>query len=434
MTRVHLMGIGGSGVSALARVYLSRGDEVSGCDMKESDVTWALEDAGVRVSIGHDPEHVLKCDRLVFGRATTQQGAAEIEAGRAMGVEVLTHAEALAALLTGVDSIGVAGSAGKTTITHMIGTILVEDGRDPTVLVADGANVRVGSSSWLVAELDESDRSLVQHHPKHALVSNIDFDHADHYSDVDDVASVFQEFLIRLDGSGVAVVCADDTRTAALTTKARRVTYGFAPEADYRCARERPFSIHHDGRELGRINLQTPGWHNVENATGAAAMALELGVSFPVVASALGSFTGARRRMERLGVFQGALVYDDYAHHPAKVRAALQAARELRHRRLIVVFQPHRYTRLAALLPEFARAFEDADRVLILDVYAAGEDNPTGISARDLADQMPRGLYVGDFKSARIALEELVGREDLVLLMGAGDIREKLGDELAQKI
>ncbi len=428
------MGIGGSGVSAIARVYAARGDEVSGCDVKDSEVTAALEEAGVRVLMGHDPEHVLGCDRLVYGRATTRHGAAEIEAGRAMGLEVLTHAEALAALLVGVDSVGVAGSAGKTTITHMIGTILDADGRDPTVLVADGASVRVGSSSWLVAELDESDRSLVQHHPKHALVSNIDFDHADHYRDVDDVAAVFQHFVDGLDESGLVVVCADDERAAALRVKGRRVTYGFSPEADYRCGRERPFPIHRRGEELGRVDLRQPGWHNVENATGAAAMALELGVSFDVVASALRGFAGAHRRLEMIGVFQGAPVYDDYAHHPAKVRAALQAARELRHRRLIVVFQPHRYTRLAALLDEFARAFDDADRVLILDVYSAGEENESGISARDLADQMPRGLYVGDFASAREALENLVGRDDLVLLMGAGDIREKLGDELAQKI
>ncbi len=428
------MGIGGSGVSAIARVYAARGDEVSGCDARESDVTWALEEAGIRVLIGHDPEHVLSCDRLIYGRATTQQGASEIEAGRAMGVEVLTHADALASLLTGVESIGVAGSAGKTTITHMIGSILVADGRDPTVLVADGANVRVGESGWLVAELDESDRSLVQHHPKHALVSNIDFDHADHYRDVDDVASVFQQFFDGLDGSGVAVVCADDARAAALTTKARRVTYGFADAADYRCERARPFTLYHSGEPLGRIGLRQPGWHNVQNATGAAAMALELGVHFDVVASALESFRGAHRRMELLGVFQGAPVYDDYAHHPAKIRATLQAARELRHRRLIVVFQPHRYSRLAALIEDFARAFEDADRVLILDVYSAGEYNSYGVTARDLADLMPRGAYVGDFDSARLALESLVGRDDLLLLMGAGDIREKLGDELAQKI
>jgi len=428
------MGIGGSGVSAVARVYAARGDEVSGCDARESEVTWALEESGIRVSIGHDPEHVLSCDRLIYGRATTQQGASEIEAGRAMGVEVLTHADALASLLTGVESIGVAGSAGKTTITHMVGSILTADGRDPTVLVADGANVRVGASEWLVAELDESDRSLVQHHPKHALVSNVDFDHADHYADVDDVAGIFQRFLEGLDGSGVAVMCADDARAAALTTPARRVTYGFDDAADYRCERARPFVVYRKGEALGRIELRQPGWHNVQNATGAAAMALELGVHFDVVASALESFRGAHRRMELLGVFQGAPVYDDYAHHPAKIRATLQAARELRHRRLIVVFQPHRYSRLAALIEDFARSFDQADRVLILDVYSAGEDNRYGVDASDLADLMPRGAYVGDFDSARLALESLVGRDDLVLLMGAGDIREKLGDELAQKI
>ena len=428
------MGIGGSGVSAVARAYAARGEEVSGCDVKESDVTWALEEAGIRIWVGHDPEHILSCDRLVYGRATTIAGASEIEAARAMGVDVLTHADALASLLVGVESVGVAGSAGKTTLTHMIGTILAADGRDPTVLVGDGANVRVGASDWVVAELDESDRSLVQHHPKHALVSNIDFDHADHYRDIDDVASVFQQFFDGLDGTGVAVVCADDARAAALKTRARRVTYGFAEGADYRCERSRPFVLYRKGEMLGRIELRQPGWHNVENATGAAAMALELGVHFDVVAMALASFAGAHRRMELLGVFQGALVYDDYAHHPVKIRATLQAARELRHRRLIVVFQPHRYTRLAALIDDFARAFESADRVLILDVYSAGEDNPTGISARDLADMMPRGIYVGSFENAREALESLVGRDDLVLIMGAGDIREKLGDELAHKI
>jgi UDP-N-acetylmuramate--alanine ligase len=428
------MGIGGTGVSAIARVYLARGDQVSGCDVRESEVTRALEDEGVRIAIGHDPEHVLGCDRLVYGRATPRAGASEIEAGRAMGVEVLTHAEALAALLAETDSIGVAGSAGKTTITHMVGTLLAAEGWDPTVLVGDGANVRVGKSRWLVAELDESDRSLVVHHPRHALVSNIDFDHPDHYKDVEDVVSVFQRFIDGLPENGLAVVCADEPRAASLTTTARRVTYGFSPEADYRCGRERPFPIFRRGQELGRINLRQPGWHNVQNATGAAAMALEVGVSFAGVASGLESFAGAHRRLELIGVFQGATVYDDYAHHPVKIRAALQAARELRHRRLIVVFQPHRYTRLAALMHDFARAFEDADRVLILDVYSAGEDNPTGVSARDLAAQTPRGLYVGDFEGAREALENLIGPGDLLLLMGAGDIREKLGDELAQKI
>ena len=211
------------------------------------------------------------------------------------------------------------------------------------------------------------------------------------------------------------------------------MTYGFSEQADYRCDAGRPFAIHHLGRELGRVNLRQPGLHNVQNATGAAAMALEVGVSFAEVAGALERFPGAHRRFEFLGVFQGAAVYDDYGHHPSKVRATLQAAREMRHRRLIVVFQPHRYSRLAALMHDFSRAFTAADRVLVLDVYSAGEDNPTGVQATDLADQLPNGTYVGDFQGARQALENLVGPDDLLLLMGAGDIRE-LGDELAQRI
>ncbi|TMC69674.1 MAG: UDP-N-acetylmuramate--L-alanine ligase, partial [Chloroflexi bacterium] len=243
----------------------------------------------------------------------------------------------------------------------------------------------------------------------------------------------FAAFVAGLPADGLAVLCADDERARSLESPARRITYGFGEHADYRCGEGRPFAIHHEGRELGRVNLRQPGRHNVLNATGAAAMALELGVSFSVLAGALERFPGAHRRLEFIGVYQGAAVYDDYGHHPTKVRATLQAARELRHRRLIVVFQPHRYSRLAALMHDFSRAFTGADKVLVLDVYSAGEDNPTGVQASDLADQLPNGIYVGDFQGARQALEGLVGPDDLLLLMGAGDIR-KLGDELAQRV
>ena len=432
MTRVHLLGIGGVGVSALARVYLARGDAVSGCDARESDVTDALETDGVRIAIGHDAEHVLGADRLVYGRATPTAGADEIAAARAMGVEVLTHAEALAALLTETDSIGIAGSAGKTTITHMVGSILEAAGFDPTVLVGDGANVRAGRSRWLVAELDESDRSLVLHRPRHALVSNVDFDHPDHFRDLDDVQSVFQEFLQHLPADGTAVVCADDPRTAALRTSAHRVSYGFSEGADYRCGEGRPFAFTRRGEELGRLELGVPGRHNVLNATGAAALALEIGVPFDAVRQALAGFQGAHRRMERLGFWHGAAVYDDYAHHPAKVRATLAAVRELPYRRVIAVFQPHRYTRLGALLDEFAASFDLADAVLVTDVYSAGEENPQGLSGEDLAVKMRHARYTPDFASVREALDDLVGRGDLVLLMGAGDIW-KLGRELADR-
>jgi len=429
--KVHLMGVGGAGVSALARVFLARGDEVSGCDLRESDTTAALEDAGARIFLGHDPEHVLFQDLLVYSGAIKE--SEELDAARAMGVKVLSRAEMLAELIAASDSIAVAGSAGKTTVTHMTGHILTEAGFDPTVLVGDGSSARAGKSKWLVAEVDESDGTLVLHHPKRAIVTNIEFDHPDHFKDVEAVQEVFAQFLAGLPAGGVAVLCADDERTRSLQTPARRVTYGFSEGADYRCDDHRPFAIHHAGRELGKVNLRQPGRHNVQNATAAAAMALELGVRFAVVAGALERFPGAHRRLEFLGVFQGAAVYDDYAHHPTKVRATLQAARELRHRRLIVVFQPHRYSRLAALIEDFSRSFSSADRVLVVDVYGAGEDNPTGIQASDLADMVPNGTYVGSFQRAREALEGLVGPDDVLLLMGAGDIR-KLGDELAQRV
>jgi UDP-N-acetylmuramate--alanine ligase len=429
--KVHLMGVGGAGVSALARVFLARGDEVSGCDLRESDTTAALEDAGVRIYIGHDPEHVLFQDLLVYSGAI--KASPELEAARAMGVKVLSRAEMLAELIADSDSIAVGGSAGKTTVTHMAGHILTEAGFDPTVLVGDGSSARAGKSKWLVAEVDESDGTLILHHPKRAIVTNIDFDHPDHFQDVDAVRDLFARFVAALPGDGVAVLSADDERTRSLETPARRVTYGFSEGADYRCDESRPFAIHHAGRELGRVNLRQPGRHNVQNATAAAAMALELGVSFADVAGALERFPGAHRRLEFLGVFQGAAVYDDYAHHPTKVRATLQAARELRHRRLIVVFQPHRYSRLAALIQDFSRSFGAADRVLIVDVYGAGEDNPAGVQASDLADLIPNAVYVGSFERARETLEGLVGPDDVLLLMGAGDIR-KLGDELAQRI
>jgi UDP-N-acetylmuramate--alanine ligase len=425
------MGVGGAGVSALARVFLSRGDEVSGCDVKESDTTEELEDAGVRIMIGHDPEHVLFQDLLVYSGAV--KGSPELDAARAMGLSVLSRAEMLAELINQSDSIAVAGTAGKTTVTHMLGHILVTAGFDPTVLVGDGASARAGRSNWLVAETDESDGTLTLHHPRRAIVTNIELDHPDHFRDVSAVRDLFQWFIQNLPEDGLAVVCIDDELARGLEPKARRVTYGFRHDATYRCEPVRPFPIHHDGRELGRINLQQPGRHNIQNATAAAAMALELGISFGDVAAALASFPGAHRRMEFLGMFQGAAVYDDYAHHPTKVRATIEAARELRYRRLIVVFQPHRYSRLAALMHDFTRAFDGADKVLVLDVYSAGEDNTSGVQAADLAHQMPNATYAGDFKTAREMLEGLVGPHDLLLLMGAGDIN-KLGDELAHRV
>ena len=429
--RVHLMGVGGAGVSALARVFLARGDEVTGCDLKESDTTAELEEAGVRFVLGHDPEHVLGKDLLVYSGAIKR--SPELEAARAMAVTVLSRAEMLARLIGETNSIAVAGTAGKTTVTHMLGHILVTAGLDPTVLVGDGSSARAGKSDWLVAETDESDGTLTLHHPQRAIVTNIELDHPDHFRDVSAVRDLFQWFIEAIPETGLAVLCADDELARELKPKARKVTYGFRQGATYRCEPVRPFPIYKGADLLGHVNLRQPGRHNIQNATGAAAMALELGVAFADVAAALHTFPGAHRRMEFLGVFQGAAVYDDYAHHPTKVKATIEAARELRHRRLVVVFQPHRYSRLHAQMHDFARSFEGADRVFVLDTYSAGEDNVSGVLAEDLAHQIRQATYVGDFVKAKEALEEIVGPDDLVLLMGAGDIK-KLGDELAHKV
>ncbi len=429
--RVHLMGVGGAGVSALAQVFLARGDDVSGCDIRASETTAKLEDLGVRVSIGHDPEHVLGADLLVYSGAVKH--SSELDAARQMGLRVLSRPEMLAELINETNSIAVSGTAGKTTVTLMLGHILVTAGFDPTVLVGDGSSARAGRSDWLVAEADESDGTLTLHHPQRAIVTNIELDHPDHFRDVTAVHDLFQWFIEGLPPEGVAVLCADDELARELKPKARKVTYGFRQGATYRCEAVRPFPIFRGVEELGRVNLRQPGRHNIQNATAAAAMALELGIGFADVAHALETFPGAHRRMEFIGVFQGASVYDDYAHHPTKVRASIAAARELRHRRLIVVFQPHRYSRLSALMHDFARAFDGADKVLVLDTYSAGEENVSGVRASDLAHQIPGASYVGDFTKATEALEALAGRDDIVLLMGAGDIK-KLGDELAHKV
>ena len=425
------MGVGGAGVSALARVFLARGDDVSGCDIKESETTDELQEAGVKILIGHDPEHVLGQDLLVYSGAIKR--SPELEAARAMGVKVLSRAEMLAQLINESDSIAVAGTAGKTTVTHMVGHILVSAGYDPTVLVGDGSSARAGHSEWLVAETDESDGTLTLHHPQRAIVTNIELDHPDHFRDVSAVRDLFQWFIEGLPKDGLAVVCADDELARELKPKARKITYGFRQGATYRAEPVRPFPIYRGLDLLGHVNLRQPGRHNIQNATAAAAMALELGIGFDDVARALQTFPGAHRRMEFLGVFQGAAVYDDYAHHPTKVRATIEAARELRHRRLIVVFQPHRYSRLNALMHDFARSFDGADRVFILDTYSAGEENTSHVRAEDLAHQIRQATYVGDFVKAQEALHEIVGPDDLLLLMGAGDIK-KLGDDLAHKI
>lgn len=424
--RVHLMGIGGAGVSALARVFLARGDQVSGCDARESSTTRSLRTEGAEVQIGHDPAHVTGADLVVYSGATRAAAASELEAARGAGARVLSRAEMLAELIAGSRSITVAGTHGKTTVTFMLGHVLTCAGWDPTVLVGDGSSSRVGRSDWLVAEADESDGSLALHRPQHGILTSVEFDHPDHFAGLDDVDRLFRGHLAAIEG--VAVVCADYPRAVAMPVGGRRVTYGFAAGADYRV--EGGGEVRRQGEPLAVLGLGVPGRHNLQNAAGALAMAVELGVEAGAAAAALATFPGAHRRLERLGSWRGAELYDDYGHHPTKVRATLAAARELRPRRLVLVFQPHRYTRFAAMRDEFAESLLGADEVVVTEIYGAGEPNPQGLSGRDLAERVAGARFAPDLAGARRVLEGLVREGDLVLLMGAGDVW-KLGDELA---
>jgi UDP-N-acetylmuramate--alanine ligase len=424
-----MLGIGGAGVSALAVVLAARGERVSGCDLRESETTRRLAAIGIRVSIGHDPAHVRDQDRLVYTGAV--RGAnAELGAAREAGIETLTRAEMLADLIATSSAIAVTGTHGKTTVTRMIGHVLERAGFAPSVLVGDGASAAAGDGPWLVAEADESDGSLLLHHPEHAVLTNVELDHPDHFADVGEVRELFQAFLRGLPDTGTAVVCADDPAAATMEVPCHRVTYGFDAEADYRCTDERPFRLLQWGREVATIGLPQPGRLYVQDACAAAAMAVELGVPIPVVAQALESYPGSHRRLERLGTWRGAELYDDYGHHPTEVAATLQAARELGQRRLVVVFQPHRYSRLARMLDEFAESLGGADEVVVTEVYAAGEERVNGPSGAELAAGVPGARFAPDLDAARSELERLVRDGDLVLLMGAGDIW-RLGGELA---
>jgi UDP-N-acetylmuramate--alanine ligase len=338
----------------------------------------------------------------------------ELSAARAAGVRVLSRAEMLAELIGAGEAIAIAGTHGKTTTTHMLGQVLSAAGFDPSVLVGDGQNTRVGRSSWLVAEADESDGSLVLHHPAYAIVTNVELDHPDHFRDLGAVKEVFQRFVSQV--GELTVVCADDAGAMTLDVPGRRVTYGLK-EGDY------------SATQLG-LALTVPGRHNLLNATGVAALALELGVSLNVVRKTLAGFTGAHRRLEFIGTWRGAPLYDDYGHHPTEIRATLQAARELAPKRVILVFQPHRYTRLAALLDEFAAALAEADEVIVTEVYSAGEE-PGTLSGVHLAEKVPRARFAPHFDVVKDDLYARVQPGDLVLFMGAGDIW-KVPHELAQ--
>jgi UDP-N-acetylmuramate--alanine ligase len=449
-TRVHFVGIGGAGMSAIASVLLARGYAVSGSDLRESEVTRRLRAAGARIQIGHAPEHVEAGQVVVISRAVPEENV-EVQVARRRGARVLHRAEMLASLMEGVRGIAVVGTHGKTTTTSMIARILERAGLDPTVLIGGevddfGGNARAGAGPDVVAEVDESDGSLLRVAPQIAVVTSLDAtDHLDYYSSMTQLLETFGLFLDRLPAGGFAVICVDTPagRSLAGRLRGRGVTYGVEMGARYTArilemvGPRTVFEALRGEEVLGQMILAVPGVYNTQNALGALAVGLELGVPFASIAAALGTFRSVQRRFTVRGEVGGVLVVDDYAHNPTKVRALLQAARQCwPQARIIAIFQPHRYSRTRTVGPQFADAFDRADEVIITDLYPADETPIPGVDAgiivRAVASR--RSVrFIAEGNQVVAALEDHLRPGDLVLTIGAGDVW-RVGDALVSRL
>jgi UDP-N-acetylmuramate--alanine ligase len=439
---LHFTGIGGIGMSGIAEVLLNLGYKISGSDLKLSATTERLEKLGAKVYAGHAASNIEGARALVVTSAVDETNP-EIQEARRLQIPVIPRGELLAELMRLKYGIAVAGSHGKTTTTSIIATILNHAGLDPTVVVGGkvgtmgGANARVGHSDFLLVESDESDRSFLKLAPILAIVTNIDREHLDTYSSIDDIRDSFTEFVNKVPFYGAAILCIEDENVQSILPNVRRrtVTYGRSAQADFEASEltcglfHSEFHVSAHGVPLGKFQIQVPGEHNILNATAAIAVATELGVKPDVIRDGLATFSGVQRRFEKRGAERGVTVIDDYGHHPTEIRATLAAARFCNAKRVHVLFQPHRYTRTAALMDDFARAFNQADRVFFLDIYAASEKPIEGVTAEALAERTRQfghrsAEYVGAMERGVAAILEGLEPEDIVITLGAGSITQ----------
>lgn len=440
--RIHFIGIGGIGMSGIAEILLTMGYAVSGSDLRRSAVTERLVGLGARVFEGHAAANAAASDVVVTSSAVSSENPEVVEA-RARKIPVIQRAEMLAELMRLKYGIAVAGMHGKTTTTSMIAAVLAGGGLDPTVVVGGrvdslGSNARLGNSQYLVAEADESDRSFLKLTHVLGVVTNLDREHMDCYRDMADVEGVFVEFMDRVPFYGATTACIDNELLRAVLPRVRRkvYTYGASEDADFRVTMiekedgcHSRFEVNYKGLVMGPFRLHVPGKHNVLNATAAVAVGVQLGVAPEQIALGLDSFRGVDRRFQVKGVAGGVTVVDDYGHHPTEILATLQAARECGYGRVLVLFQPHRFTRTRDLMADFAGAFDDADVVQVLDIYAASEEPIAGVDAGALVKAIGReGVgYAGSMAAGVEALVREARRGDVVLTLGAGSVSQAAG-------
>jgi UDP-N-acetylmuramate--alanine ligase len=445
--QLHFVGIGGSGMSGIAEILLNLGYRVSGSDQKRNEAIERLEQLGAKVFIGHEASHVQGAHVVVYSSAVSRDNI-EVQVARQRSIPVIPRAEMLAELMRLKYGVAVAGTHGKTTTTSMIGAILSEGRLDPTIVVGGrvtslGSNARLGQGDYLVAEADESDGSFLKLAPTIAVITTVDAEHLDHYGTLDAIRDAFVTFVNKVPFYGAAVLCLDQPNIQLLIPRIEKriITYGLESGADLVARRlhlsglTSRFEVFQRGTSLGECTLQVPGRHNVLNALAAIGVALDLEVAFLTIQKALAGFAGVQRRFQVRGQAGSITVVDDYGHHPVEIRATLAAAKAGFDRRVVVVFQPHRYTRTLHLREEFLTAFNQADVLVVMDVYPAGEEPIPGVNAADLADAIRAHghrdvTYLGRDR-ARIVdhVIDISRPGDLIITLGAGDVSQ-LGPEL----
>jgi len=447
---IHFVGIGGIGMSGIAELLLSLGYRVSGSDLRSTDITRRLEQMGGIIREGHEAAWVTGADVVVTSTAIPADNP-EVVAAHEEHIPVIQRAEMLAELMRLKKyGIAVAGSHGKTSTTSMVAAVLGEAGLDPTVVVGGkvhglGSNAKLGEGEFLVAEADESDGSFLKLSPVIEVVTNIDLEHLDYYRDIEHIKEIFLEFINRLPFYGVAIVCFDNDHIAQLLPRIQKriLTYGLTEQADLQAVKiisgsgGVQFTVRYRDQELGVVKLNRPGKHLVYNSLAVIGVGLELEIDFPVIARALANFQGVQRRLQIKGEAGGVLVVDDYGHHPTEIRATLDAVREgWPDRRVVVAFQPHRYSRTAGLFAEFITAFRRADVLVLTDIYAAGEQPIEGITSEHLLERIKQHgqrhtHFIPQLVQQPLALAPLLQPGDLLLTLGAGNI-VRAGEQIMQ--
>jgi UDP-N-acetylmuramate--alanine ligase len=439
---IHFVGVGGAGMCGLAELLHGEGLKVSGCDLAASEATRRLQRVGIPVAIGHDPAHLEEAQVVVMSSAVRRDNP-EIVAAESRAIPVIRRAEMLGEVSRLRWSIAVAGTHGKTTTTSLTGYTLTRAELDPTVVVGGrvhflGAHARLGRSEYLVCEADEFDRSFLALHPVLAVITSLEAEHLDTYGNEEALEEAFVTFANRVPFYGAVIACLDDPGVRRILPRLTRrvVTYGFSPQADVRGRNLdlRPWEgscrVLADGKELGELSVRLPGRHMISNAIAAVAVCLEIGVPFSTIAHALASFTGVARRFDRRGERDGVVVMDDYAHHPTEVAATLQAARQtFPDARIVLVFQPHLFSRTRGFARQFGEALLGADVALVLPIYPAREQPIPGVTAELVAESARRSghrqVRLADSSGDAVAqLEELLRPGDVLLTMGAGDVAE----------